>query len=324
MALLVNQLVYTSFPQMGFQLLANQSVPLQVQQSFIQLVYQYWDSYNPPEPGHRAAYIAQVGHDQCLFGWLFDEGLDDIGRDRVPYFLCYYLAEQLQADRLEDIFTCLEKGPVAIIDQPNSPNLEMVISEPYTYQPVRPGIPISLELQELCYATLRQRKSLNLFIPAGEVISATIEREPPPPDSKWIKESQLLKPSNLEIEPMNPGKIDSILQELTSKPIGIQGAVLVSSEGQPMTAPVGMNENSTLIMAGTMLYLARSTCEEFNWQKVETISVRGQEGHIILAPCTETVFLLVKAGKVLTGLLEGEINRTIKKLQIQLNLFEDK
>ena len=324
MALLISQLVYTSFPEVGFQLLSSQNVPWQVQQSFMQLVYQSWDSYNPPLPGYQAAYLVQLEPEQCLFGWLYDEGMDDMGRDRVPYFIGYYLAERLNSDQLEAIFACLQTGPIAIVDQ-QSPSLELVISDPYEYQPARPGIPISLGLQEQCHQKLRQQKRLNLFIPATEadLVGATKHEYPVYADSPKLSSVQFRQTSDLDVEVMNHSKIDSILQELTSKPIGIQGAVLVSSEGQPITTPVGMSENSALIMAGTMLYLARSTCEEFNWQKIDNVSVRGQEGHIILAPCTELVFLLVKAGKVLTGLLDGEINRTVKKLQSQLDIFED-
>ncbi len=46
---LLGQLVYTSFPGVGFKALVSAQVPPQIQQAFIeQVVYQYWDSYNPP------------------------------------------------------------------------------------------------------------------------------------------------------------------------------------------------------------------------------------------------------------------------------------
>ena len=118
---------------------------------------------------------------------------------------------------------------------------------------------------------------------------------------------------------MNTDKIEDILKELASKPIGIQGVVLVSSEGEPIAAPIGIEENSALIIAGTMLYLAKTTHEEFKWREIENIAVRGKEGHLILTRCNHDAFLLVKAGKTLSGLLDGEINRTVKKLQAELN-----
>jgi hypothetical protein len=51
--------------------------------------------------------------------------------------------------------------------------------------------------------------------------------------------------------------------------------------------------------------------------------VRAQEGHVILARCHIDVFLLVKAGKALSGLLEGEINRTLDKLKVALQSLQE-
>ena len=106
MPVLLNQLVYTSFSEVGFRAISSIQVPTQIQQAFIQqVVYKYWDSYDPPRSGYRAAYVHQVSPEHTLFGWMYNDGHDDLGRSHVPYFVCYYLAELLDAVQLENIFT---------------------------------------------------------------------------------------------------------------------------------------------------------------------------------------------------------------------------
>ena len=339
MSLLLNQLVYTSFPEIGFKLLTSQQVPWQIQQNFMELVYRYWDSYNPPLPGFRAAYLYQPSADVCLFGWLYNNGTDDLGRSHVPYFVCYYLNQSLQPHQLHKILTCLHKGPLTTVEQPGS-SLDLIeVPDSCGYDPVRPGTFISSELQEHCYKNLKHKQLLNLFVPADETTmlsegAFSNDSHPlqtqmagedsfrsdiaflPVDDSDTIQQEQL----PLLSRELIPTPVEAILQKLFSKPIGVQGAVLISSEGQPLTAPVGMDENSALVLAGTMLYLAKNTCEECDWSEIETICVRAKNGHVVLSSCTPNVFLLVKAAKVLTGLLDGEISRTVKKLQAQLNV----
>ena len=122
---------------------------------------------------------------------------------------------------------------------------------------------------------------------------------------------------------MNIRKIEVILQSFMSKPIGIQGLILISAEGQPLTQAIGLEQNNALIMAGTMLYLAKMTCDEYNWNGIENIAVKGQQGYLILRVCHDDIFLLLKAvTTVPMGLLEGEINRLVKNLQIELQASE--
>ena len=338
MSLLLNQLVYTSFPEIGFKLLTSQQVPWQIQQHFMELVYRYWDSYNPPLPEFRAAYLYQPSLDVCLFGWLYNNEMDDLGRSHVPYFVCYYLNQSLQPHQLRKILTCLHKGPIATVEQPSSSLELIVVPDSCGYDPVRPGAFISSDLQEHCYRNLEHKQLLNLFVPADEATMPSesvfndyahpVRTEQMPGKDTPVSNTASLPaddpaPSQLKQLPLLsreavPTPVEAILQELSSKPIGIQGAVLVSSEGQPLTAPVGIDENSALVLAGTMLYLAKNTCEECDWSEIETICVRAKNGHVVLSLCTPNVFLLVKAARVLTGFLEGEISRTIKKLQAQL------
>ena len=387
MPLFLGQLIYTSFASVGFKTFVGTQVAKEIQQAFMQqVVYQYWDAYNPPSFGYRAAYLHQLSPKHNLFGWLYNDGMDDLGRSHVPYFLCYYLTERLHSDQLENIFTCLQRGPVALIERNSFPKSlgTIVIPDVWSYKPARSGVVIPSDVREHSYIALQQRQLLNLFIPVEEKkIVAQISQHSYSQQKKnlsrdssnWVKNSSTdaaaiprdisaieaeatkhnqgdkeklkptwsgkheysnseysdkqrklsrpaLGPNNETSNPMNTTKIDRILKELVSKPVGIQGAVLVSLEGQPITTPIGMNGNSALMMAGMMLYLAVKTREEFSWHNIENISVRGQEGHVILSACNQDIFLLIKAGSALTGLLDVEINRTIKKLQSELKAIE--
>lgn len=120
---------------------------------------------------------------------------------------------------------------------------------------------------------------------------------------------------------MNIEKINVILGELTSQSRGIQGAVLVTAQGQPLTAAFGIEHESTQIMAELFLYLAQETCQEFNGQQIESITVRGQEGYVIFTSCHDEVFLLVKASQAFTpGFVEREVNLIKETLRSELPL----
>lgn len=167
MHLLLGQLVYTSFAGIGFRLLANEQVPPQIQQAFIdRIVSQHWDSYNPPKPGYRAAYLHQVSPEHSLFGWLYNDGADEIGRYDIPYFVCYHLAGPLHAIRLENIFTCLQKGPVALTDRRSLPEtLEaLILRNLWSYQAARPGVGIALNMRRYSHIAIYQGKLLNFFV----------------------------------------------------------------------------------------------------------------------------------------------------------------
>ena len=171
MHLLLGQLVYTSFTEMGFRLLASAQVPKEIQQAFIERVAsQRWDSYEPPKSGYRAVYLHQVTPEHNLFGWLYNDGADDLGRCDVPYFICYYLAGPLHAVQLENIFTCLHKGPVALIDRHSiSTTLEaLFVRNLWSYQPVRPGVAVRLGVRRQSHIALNQGELLDLFVPSGE------------------------------------------------------------------------------------------------------------------------------------------------------------
>ena len=168
MYLLLGQLVYTSFNGKGFKTVRSPQVSLEIQQAFLQhVVSQHWDSYNPPEPKYRAAYIYQIDSEQTLFGWLYNDGVDELGRGNVPYFICYYISEPLFDFQLANIFTCLERGPVAILDrhQPHAYVKTKILPNLWDYQPAKAGVTIPLYLRQQSYTDLRQGNLLELFVP---------------------------------------------------------------------------------------------------------------------------------------------------------------
>ncbi|HEY9779619.1 MAG TPA: substrate-binding domain-containing protein [Leptolyngbyaceae cyanobacterium] len=167
----MSQLIYTSFAGRGFSTLASARLPIEIQQTFMQrLVSQYWDSYNPPASGYRAVFLHQISPESTLFGWLYNDGTDDLGRGDVPLFVCYYITEPLFDFQLANIFICLEKGPVAVINRHNpSARLETkVIPDLWSYQPARPGVAITLAVRQRSYFALRQGELLELFVPVNE------------------------------------------------------------------------------------------------------------------------------------------------------------
>jgi WD40 repeat protein len=169
--LLLGQLVYTSFATVGLRTVASKDVPAEIQQIFLEkLVYQFWDAYNPPGAGYRAAYLLQVNSEHSLFGWLYNDGLDDLGRSNVPYFLCYHLAGQLQPSLLENIFICLCTGPLTLLNRQNLPDSveSLVVQNLWSHRPTRAGVKIPKRIVEQSQIHLQQGKMLNLFVPASQ------------------------------------------------------------------------------------------------------------------------------------------------------------
>jgi uncharacterized protein len=116
---------------------------------------------------------------------------------------------------------------------------------------------------------------------------------------------------------MNIDEIRGILKKFASNMMGFQATALVNSEGKPI-ATIGMDENSALILAGTMIYLANRTRKEVQWEGIEQISVKGADGYVILTACGADIFLLVIASNVPEGMLVVDINRTVDKLKAVL------
>lgn len=310
MSLLVEQLIYSSFSQLGFKYIASVNVPLGIQQFFYQhIVSQLWDTYNPPDRKFKGVYIYQIDFHNTLFGWLINDGKDEFGRGDIPYFHCYYLQELLDSKQLFKILACLEAGPLKRISRDEAKiSLDPVIlADNYQANAFELGIKLSKDIRLFSQRQLREEKPLQWFISSKE----TKERQRPHPTDNNYDNSK----NTLPREPNYKVEIAKILQELAEKPLAIEGIMLVSPQGQPLTDSIGMEHNSALILAGTMLYLANNTKEELSWSDLEQIAIRSPQGHLILTPCSDQAFLLVKTGKTITGLLEVEIQKTRSKLQ---------
>jgi hypothetical protein len=168
MALVLGQLIYTSFLNVGFKTLASALVSEDIQLVFLQqIAHRYWDAYDPPGSGYQAIYLHQLSHNETLFGWLYSDGVDDWDRDHVPYFVSYYLADGLQAGHLELIFDCLATGPLIAIDRRHDPHPLDNVFLPTTrhYQPARHGVKIPSRYRDYSYGLLRQESLINFFIP---------------------------------------------------------------------------------------------------------------------------------------------------------------
>ncbi len=318
MPLVVHPIIYTSFPKVGFQSLASPSVPIEVQQTFLeQIVYQQWNTYDPPPAGYRAVYLYQVTPEQLLFGWLYNDGNDDLGRSNIPYFVGYHFQGRINSSSLEQILNCLELGPPVVFDRQNPPKLleNLVIPDGNSYQPTRRGLSLDSETRQKIHRNWQQQQLIRLFVALKMPDPTTYLKSP-------LESSPLPQiPNNyLSTTPSSP--LTQLLEGFMQKPIGIQGVVLISREGHLMSDPVGMDEETATLIGGRMLYLAQSTQDELNWQDIENISIRAKDGHLILTRCDADSFLLVKTGKALTGLLEAEINRFLKQLQPTLDKLD--
>jgi predicted regulator of Ras-like GTPase activity (Roadblock/LC7/MglB family) len=350
MSLVVEQLIYSSFERMGFKYIASTNVPLSIQQIFYQnVVSRLWDSYSPPAKHHKGVYLYQSDLDKILFGWLSNDGEDEFGRGDIPYFHCYYLNEILDSTRLVKILACLEAGPIERVyrDQPIAISGDVLISDNYRSGAFELGVKLSKDIRLFSHRQLREGKLLQWYVSAKESDARPDYTAPSASQNSLMERETANLPENrlplafslkdLDDRPENPpspppntslatretpsitevdtSEIGRILRDLMAKPIAIEGVALVSPEGQLLERAIGIEENSSLILSGTLLYLANNTLEELAWDRVEQIAIRSHQGHLVLTACTPEAFLLVKTGKVLSGLLEGEIQKVRVRLQ---------
>jgi predicted regulator of Ras-like GTPase activity (Roadblock/LC7/MglB family) len=190
-------------------------------------------------------------------------------------------------------------------------------------KPIRQGVVVPNAMRVQSYEAMQSQVLINYFF------ANTTEQQSPDNPQSHHQNSQLEHRLQDRIEHqgerlvMNTNNLEGILQDLISKPIGIHGAVLVSSEGLAMTHPMGIDEKTSGMLSGAMIYLAQNTQTALNWQEIELISMKAQEGYVILSRCHADVYLLIQSGKVPIGLLEGEISQTISKLRSALTAVED-
>lgn len=114
---------------------------------------------------------------------------------------------------------------------------------------------------------------------------------------------------------------EELLKQFAEQFLDIQGIVLVSAEGQPLTTSIGLDENVTLIMAGTLLQVGNRITQECEWLNMEQVSLQAREGYLTIIPCTEDVFILIKTANTPNNIFEKELQQII---QIIAGQFEEK
>lgn len=121
---------------------------------------------------------------------------------------------------------------------------------------------------------------------------------------------------------MSISHVEEILRPFASQSLDIQGIALVSSQGQPITPSIGLDENVTLIMAGTMLQVGNQIAKECEWENMEQVSLQAQEGYLTLFPCGQDIFLLLKTANLPDRSLEQKVRQIIGRLRGKLDETE--
>lgn len=117
---------------------------------------------------------------------------------------------------------------------------------------------------------------------------------------------------------MNKVTIEALLADFVSASTEIQGAVMVSPQGQLLTHPIGLSETSTRIMAGSMLQLAGCVSDQCQWHAVDWVTIQALEGYLILTQCIQDIFLLIRSQDVPSGYLLRYIHHYLDKLRTSL------
>ncbi len=178
MSLILGQLIYTSFSEGGLKLLASEGISPDIRAVFIDRMTEHWVAEGPPRPGYRCAYIHQITPEKTLFGWIYNDEINEDGRrGHVPYFIGYFLTGRLNSSKLKNIFALLEQGPATNdVDRENPPeHLEPVVApDLWDYQPARAGVPTPPKAYERSCRVLEKGGLIDYlpFIP------------PPPPQAR--------------------------------------------------------------------------------------------------------------------------------------------
>ncbi len=111
-------------------------------------------------------------------------------------------------------------------------------------------------------------------------------------------------------------KYEKVLQELI-KSSGLEGAVLVSADGLPISAVLkpGIEEDRVAAMSAAILSLGEKVTEELQGT-LEQITIKGEEGYIVLTGIGQDAVLTVLASNAAKlGLLLMEIRKAQDQLK---------
>jgi predicted regulator of Ras-like GTPase activity (Roadblock/LC7/MglB family) len=112
---------------------------------------------------------------------------------------------------------------------------------------------------------------------------------------------------------------EKTLRQFARQSLNIQGIVLVSAQGQPLTASIGLDENVTLIMAGTLLQVGNQIAQECEWSDMEQVSLQAREGYLTMLPCGEDTFIMIKTSDLPNHSLQQELKQIIRIISAQLD-----
>ncbi len=111
-------------------------------------------------------------------------------------------------------------------------------------------------------------------------------------------------------------RYEKVLQELIESS-GLEGAVLVSADGLPISAVLkpGIEEDRVAAMSAAILSLGERVTEELHKGTLEQITIKGEEGYIVLTGIGQDAVLTVLASNAAKlGLLLMEIKKAQKEL----------
>lgn len=166
---LLGQMLFTNFGGSGFQFVRSPSVLENVEPIFRdQIIESHWVDHTPPPKDWRAAYILQLEQSQTIFGWAYNDGRDESGRDDVPYFLAYQLSLPLDDKLVGLVLAFLGKGPETAPSRLKYPLVLQDIMAPdlWSFSPERPGVVIDSINTDSVYTSLVERKAVELFVVA--------------------------------------------------------------------------------------------------------------------------------------------------------------
>jgi hypothetical protein len=221
MSLILGQLIYTSFPKGELKVLTSEGVSPDIRDAFIERVTEHWAAKGPSRPGYHCVYLHQITREKTLFGWLYNDDIDEVGRSHCPYFIGYYLTGRLNPAKLKNIFALLEQGPPNDVDRQNPPeHLEPVVApDLWNYQPARTGVAIPAQVYERSLRVLEKGQLIDFFVPHGEASASQVE-------------ANLLFPGQ-PLEPLAEGATSSLqnnsLEDLPWKPLLGVAAVCVAA-----------------------------------------------------------------------------------------------
>ncbi|MGF1487719.1 MAG: roadblock/LC7 domain-containing protein [Prochloraceae cyanobacterium] len=93
--------------------------------------------------------------------------------------------------------------------------------------------------------------------------------------------------------------ITNTLENFVRQTPDVQGALLVSSDGLPISSviPTSLDEERTSAMSAAMLSMGDRIARDLSRGTVDRILVEGSKGYSILVGCTEEIILLVLASQ---------------------------